>query len=206
MKEINAHIINLLFINPDMNFLKGSKKLKSVSSSSIKDGLKNIFDAYYEALVLYANRFLPAIDECEGLVQELFVDLWEKDPFFPDEISLKIFLYKSTRNKCFNVIKHNKGKDKYATSQSINILEDDTLFLEHVLEEEIVRQLHHAIELLPDRKKEIIKMSLKGLKNQEISEILNIKLQNVQTLKSQSYAILRQQFQDMENILYFLLS
>ena len=171
----------------------------------VKNDIRKMFDIYYEALVKYANRFLPLLDECEDLIQDIFVSLWEKENSFPDETSLKVFLYKSVRNKCYNVIKHNKVKDKYAESVVVS-LEDDNLFLEQVLEEEIVRQLYQAIEVLPQRKKEIIKLSLKGLKNTEIAEELQIKLQTVKTLKSQSYTILREQFQELSAIIYFLLN
>ncbi|MEN2402543.1 RNA polymerase sigma-70 factor [Flavobacterium sp. MC2016-06] len=179
--------------------------MESTQNALTKSDLKKIFDTYYEALVSYGCRFLSLRDECEDLVQDIFVDLWEKDLTFPDETSLKVYLYKVTRNKCFNTIKHSKVKDKYAVD-NILLLEDDSLFLEQILEEEIVRQLHKAIELLPDRKKEIIKMSLIGLKNTEIAEALDIKLQTVKTLKSQSYTILRNQFKDLDALLYFLIA
>jgi RNA polymerase sigma-70 factor (ECF subfamily) len=179
--------------------------LESTQTALSKSDLKKIFDTYYEALVSYGCRFLSLKDECEDLVQDIFVDLWEKNLTFPDEISLKVYLYKATRNKCFNFIKHTKVKDKYAAN-NIQLLEDDGLFLEQILEEEIVRQLHQAIELLPDRKKEIIKLSLIGQKNTEIAETLGIKLQTVKTLKSQAYTILRNQFKDLESLLYFLIT
>jgi RNA polymerase sigma-70 factor (ECF subfamily) len=169
-----------------------------------KSDLRQIFDAYYEALVQYANRFLFPISECEDLVQDVFVGLWEKENTFPDTVSLKVYLYKTVRNKCYNVIKHNNVKNKYAESV-VHSLEDDNLFLKQILEEEIVRQLYQAIEMLPDRKKQIIKLSLKGIKNAEIAERLEIKLQTVKTLKSQSYKILREQFQDLDTVIYFLL-
>ncbi len=148
---------------------------------------------YYNSLVLYANRFLHSRAECEDLVQGIFVSIWENKKLFPDEMSLKAYLYKSTRNRCYNIIKHNKVRDKYAAS-SLEYLEDDNLFLNQILEEEIVLQLHKAIEQLPKRKKEIIILSLKGLKNNEIAENLGIKLQTVKTLKSESYKILREKF------------
>lgn len=170
-----------------------------------KEDLKKIFNTYYKVLVVYASRFLPLKDECEDLVQDIFVDLWEKEYTFPDEISLKVYLYKAARNKCFNCIKHSKVKDKYAVG-NIQMLEDDNLFLKQILEEEIVNQLYIAIEVLPERKKEIIKLSLKGLKNNEIAETLGIKLQTVKTLKSQSYKILREQFKDLDSVIFFLLT
>jgi RNA polymerase sigma-19 factor, ECF subfamily len=154
---------------------------------------------------MYANRFLPLKIECEDLIQDIFVTIWEKKMTFPDEISLKVYLYKSIRNKCYNIIKHKNVKEHYI-SNSLTTLEDDNLFLKQILEEEIVRQLHQAIEKLPERKKEIIKLSLKGLKNNEIAERLDIKLQTVKTLKSQSYQILRTQFKDINTIIFLLIT
>lgn len=165
--------------------------------------IRKIFDQYYRSLVQFANRFL-SIDECEDLVQDIFIGIWEKENAFQDELHLKVFLYKAVRNKCYNVIKHNLVKNKYAEN-TIKSLEDDDLFLKQILEEDIVCQLYKAIEILPDRKKEIIKLSLKGLKNADIAEELGIQLQTVKTLKSQSYKILRDQFRDLESIIYFLL-
>lgn len=167
----------------------------------MKSSLKEIFDKYYEALVSYANKFLFSKHECEDIVQDVFVGLWKKENSFPDKVSLKAFLYKSVRNKCYNVIKHNKVKNKHAGSIKQS-LENDNLFLRQILEEEIVHQLYKAIEVLPKRKKEIIKLSLKGLKNPEIAEELGIKLQTVKTLKSQSYKILREQFKELDTLIY----
>jgi len=170
-----------------------------------KSDIKKIFDEYYLSLVHYANRFLDIIDECEDLVQDVFVGLWEKENAFPDELSLKVYLYKTVRNKCLNVIKHNLVKNKYAENSTFSI-EDENLFLKEILEEEIVVQLYKAIEILPQRKKEIIKLSLKGFKNSEIAADLGIQLQTVKTLKTQSYKILRDQFRELDSIIYFLLA
>ncbi|MFB3389801.1 RNA polymerase sigma factor [Flavobacterium sp. LAR06] len=166
-----------------------------------ENDLKKIFDLYYKSILMYANRFLSSRTECEDLIQDIFINIWEKKRIFQDEISLKTYLYKTTRNKCYNIIKHEKIKQKYA-SNALEILEDDNLFLKQVLEEETAIQLYQIIEILPKRKKEIITLSLKGLKNNEIAEILDIKLQTVKTLKSQSYTILRARFKDI--ICYFL--
>lgn len=175
--------------------VKGTNKITD-------NDLKKTFETYYEALVHFANRFLFSKDECEDLVQDVFVSLCEKDNVFLDDLSLRAYLYKATRNKCLNAVKHNKVKTKYAEN-SIHLIEDDNLFLKQVLEEEIVRQLYKAIEVLPKRKSEIIKLSLKGFKNSEIAEELGIKLQTVKTLKSQSYKILREQFQKFGEIIFF---
>lgn len=169
-----------------------------------KSDLHKIFNKYYSALVLYANRFLPLRNECEDLVQDIFVNLLEKDLAFPDETSLRVYLYKSTRNKCYNHIKHLKVKDKYA-SNFIKGAEDENFFLQEVLEEEVTRQLHQAVETLSGRKKEIIELSLKGLKNDEIAQTLGIQTQTVKTIKSSAYKQLRARFKELDSVIYFLL-
>lgn len=178
--------------------------MKANNSSLKENDLKAIFHSYYKSLLMYANRFLYSTVECEDLIQDVFISIWEKKIDFNDEITLKIYLYKSVRNKCYNVIKHKKIEDDYAFN-NMQTLEDDNFFLKQVLEEEIVRQIYQAIEILPERKKEIIKLSLKGIKNNEIAEILNIKLQTVKTLKSQSYTILREKFKDISHLIYLFI-
>lgn len=178
--------------------------MKANNLSLKESDLKAVFDLYHKSLLLYSNRFVSSIAECEDLIQDVFISIWEKKISFPDEISLKIYLYKATRNKCYDVIKHKKIEKNYAIDV-IQSLEDNNLFLKQVLEEEIVRELYQAIEILPERKKEIIKLSLKGIRNNEIAEILNIKLQTVKTLKSQSYSILRDKFKDISDLIYFFM-
>lgn len=170
-----------------------------------KSDLHKVFDKYYTTLVLYANRFLPIRNECEDFVQDVFVNLLEKELNFPDEISLRVYLYKSTRNKCYDHLKHLKVREKY-TSSFIKPLEDENLFLQEVLEEEIVRQLYQAIETLSGRKKEIIELSLKGLKNDKIAQTLGIRTQTVKTIKSSAYKELRDRFKDISAIICFLLA
>ena len=85
---------------------------KLISNNTIltEDDLKKIFDLYYRSILVYANRFLSSREECEDLIQDVFISVWEKKILFPDEVSLKIYLYKATRNKCYNSIKHKKVK------------------------------------------------------------------------------------------------
>ena len=45
--------------------------------------LKKIFDLYHKSILMYANSFLPLIGECEDLVQDIFIHIWEKKWIFP---------------------------------------------------------------------------------------------------------------------------
>ncbi len=60
-----------------------------------------------------------------------------------------------------------------------------------LIEDEIVDYLYKAINTLPKRKNEIIKLTLKGMSNKDIAQVLDIKIQTVKTLKYQAYTLLR---------------
>ena len=68
------------------------------------------------------------------------------------------------------------------------------------LREDVYRLLDQAIQLLPERTREILLLKLQGLKNQEIADQLHISVNSVNTLKANAYKVLRDQLHDQ----YFL--
>lgn len=157
-----------------------------------KQTLKLVFEQYYKPLVLYANNLIHSKEASEDFVQNIFVTLWKDKRHFENNKTLKAFLYKAIRNKCLNYIKHEQVKQKYSIDILNNTVEAKVAETEH----EMVVYLHNAIARLPKRRKQVIKLYLKGLKNQEIAERLSIKLQTVKILKVQAYQNIRSYFKD----------
>ena len=151
-----------------------------------KEELDVVFNEYYKALVNYAGNYSIHLEEREDIVQDIFVYLWKQKMEFPNETALKAYLYTTVRNRCLNVIKHNKVKKDFHVSQNMDP-EDDTIFQKQVLEEEITRQLYKIINTLKGRKREIILLSLKGMKGPEIATKLKIEAQTVRAIKAQAY-------------------
>ena len=50
----------------------------------------------------------------DDVVQDAFVDLWEKRADFRGEYAVKAYLYKAVRNDCLNLMRHQQVEDKYA--------------------------------------------------------------------------------------------
>ena len=109
---------------------------------------KLVFDQYFNSLVLFADRYLGEREESESLVQDAFLALWENRLEFPDELSVKAYLYSTVRNKALNVLKHRKIEQHYVNE----ILQDEDAelyYMRSVIEEETRRLIFTAIVSLP---------------------------------------------------------
>ena len=56
---------------------------------------KELFDRFYRYLVLYAMKWVERQEEAEDIVQDLFVQIWERDTCYSSYYGFKNFLYLS---------------------------------------------------------------------------------------------------------------
>jgi len=102
------------------------------------------------------------------------------------------------KNSCINYLKKESLKSRYLESSDKEIFEN---FKNTILEEETYRILYQAINELPEQSAKIMKLTLDGLQNQEISERLGVSVNTVKTLKYNSIKKLRSQLKDFYYII-----
>jgi RNA polymerase sigma-70 factor (ECF subfamily) len=161
-----------------------------------KIDFRSIFDKYFPFLCVFANRFVNDEDLSKDMVQDVFLKVWNSATEFESEKSLKVYLYLATKNTCFDYIKKEKRKKQ---SSDLNtdlltdevFLNDDSVILD-IIREETYRQLEDAIKLLPEKAKEVVRLNLKSLTNQEIADELNISINTVKTHKLNAFKKLRE--------------
>lgn len=66
--------------------------------------------------------------------------------------------------------------------------------LSAVVFEEVIRKLRHVIDEMPPKRREVILMSMKKMKNEEISAELNISQNTVKKHKKELMLLLRRQY------------
>ena len=159
----------------------------------IRNGNATVYEAlfkqYYDPLCRFAASILSSSPEAEGMVQELFLHLWDKRAQLEISSSLKSYLFRSTRNKCLNHLKHLKVRDKYL---------QEKLYVQPVSEEmkeeseNLEAHIYQAIGGLPNRCREIFELSrFEGLKYREIADILGISPKTVEVQMGKALKILR---------------
>lgn len=63
---------------------------------------ERVFKIYYKSLQMQAFLLLRNEKEAEDQVQQLFLDLWNKQMYRKVELSIKAYLHAALRNRCIN--------------------------------------------------------------------------------------------------------
>lgn len=148
--------------------------------------LEALIEQEYARLCGVSMRLVGRTDVAEDIVQNSFVNFWEKRRQQERIESEKGLLYVMVRNESLNYIRSLKREqqrhDTYVKENHEEPLSDDAMF-EKVLNEEIGNKLDMALEQLPSQTQKVIKMSLMGLGNRDIANTLGITVNSVKTLK-----------------------
>jgi RNA polymerase sigma-70 factor (ECF subfamily) len=140
-------------------------------------------------MCLFSKKFIDDHDDAEDIVQEVFIELWEQHDKFESTEHVKAFLYLSIKNRCLNFKKHAIVREKYSRE---TLADKEQFFEEFVMEAEVVQNINIAINSLSEQRKQIIILSMQGLKNHEIAEDQHISINTVKLQKKIAYKQLRE--------------
>ncbi len=166
--------------------MEGNKKKLTISE------YRRLFDSLYPQLCVYAYKYLDNLELSKDMVQEIFIKVWEdKIPFVDDSHSTGYF-YKAVKNKCLNHLKskHYKITERYELAELEDYDTEEFVFTEDV-SIETSEIINRAIDELPTKAGEVIRLSIKDYTNNEIAEKLSISVNTVKDHKKVAYRKLR---------------
>jgi RNA polymerase sigma-70 factor (family 1) len=153
-----------------------------------------LYDKYYKALVYYAMQQIESLEASEDIVQDLFISIWEKDLHFANGAAFNVYLYNSIRNSVINYFRHREIENNYQKQQRDAEAEENDEDIDFIFDDEVYKQLFRLIDDLPDRCREVFLMYMKGKKNKEIADALQISTETVKTHKKRAIAHLKKYF------------
>lgn len=151
------------------------------------DAYKILYEQYYFRFYALAYKYMEDQEEAKDIVQDVFYEFWKRKEQFGNVIVLKSYLYKSVQNKCLDMLRHHKVRDKYLGT----LKEENEFFLNSVLEEELYQQLKDAIKKLPNDTRKVYELTLLGHNNSEIAEILELTMDAVKSYKKRGKKMLQ---------------
>lgn len=164
---------------------------------------EEVFRKYYPSLLAFVVRHVGDREVAKDFVQDVFFKLYEHRTEFSSDISLKSWLYKTSRNVALDYLRHLKIVDEHQL-----LMAESMLFaaeVDEILSEELVRKINESINSLPSQCQQIIRLNvLEGRKYTEIAEELGVSINTVKTQISRGYKKLRDILSDHFNPLVLL--
>ena len=147
------------------------------------------FEIYFRRLYLplgmYALRIVDDADVAEDMVQDAFLNTWERLEGGLEISNFKAFMYRSVRNECLSYLSSLKEKVGEEFIPEVGEDEIDTSFRD--------ARIWKAIDELPEKCREIFLMSKRdGYSNEEIAEELGISLKTVKNQMTKAFSRLRE--------------
>ena len=170
---------------------------------------EDLFRQYSKPLFYYAAKFVDN-ETARDIVQDVFVKLWSDNTIYINQ-SLNALLFTMIRNNCLQHLEKQKVRNKYSESAGLLLREDELrYYMEErtsLIEQELEDKLNEVLNKLPERCREIFKMSrFENKKNREIAEELNISVKAVEKQVTKALATIRTEMKDYLPLLIFLTS
>lgn len=176
---------------------------------------EDIYLTYFSKMKYFAKEYVVSDGEAENIVQDVFLELWEKREALTMHTNLIAFLFTAIKNRCLNYLRHkmivqdtaSQLQEEYLLTlrMNLNSLEafDQNLFSEQDIEKIITR----ALNSLPEKCREIFIMNkIEGKKQKDIAAELNISINTIETQMGIAYKKLRVELKDYIPLLLFILS
>lgn len=164
--------------------------------------LEKLFREYFRPLTYFAIQYVKDQAVAEDIVQDLFLNLYEKKELLKIHLSEVNYLYTSVRNRSLKYLEHKKVKAEHnhAVQDVLNSHQADPFELVSVIEFE--HKYIQALESLSPKCRKVFEMSrMEGKKNQEIAEKLNLSKRTVETHISLALKVIRKKLTKYMNML-----
>ena len=143
------------------------------------------FRKLYLPLGMYALRIVDDADVAEDMVQDAFLNTWERLEGGLEISNFKAFMYRSVRNECLSYLSSLKEKVGEEFIPEVGEDEIDTSFRD--------ARIWKAIDELPEKCREIFLMSKRdGYSNEEIADELGISIKTVKNQMTKAFSRLRE--------------
>lgn len=156
--------------------------------------LRAIFDRYYPRLTAVVAQVVSDADMARDLVQEVFVDLWNKRAEVEVHSSLGGYLRRAAVNRALNYLKSNRRFVFETLEKAPETTDSPEDVRERMADHERLEDaLKEAIEALPERCRVVFSLSRFGqLSHREIADELGISVKTIENQITKAMKILRE--------------
>lgn len=161
---------------------------------------EKIFAVYHKRIYNFCKSLHQNSDEAEEIVQRVFVALWEQRSQVDENKPLASYLYTIARYMAYQDFRQHVYKKAVFDHFVINSIDLNEATKDDVLYNELLSFLESVIERLPERQREIFKLSrFSGLTYRQIADNLNITENTVDTQIRRALEFIRDKYKTHYN-------
>ncbi len=160
-------------------------ELIELSRNGDQQAFALLYERYRSITYKHAYLFYQDYDKAQDVTQDVFTKLWNKRESLHITSNFSAYLHRMVRHIILNQLAHQKIAQKFHDYTEWHQSEQRNDVDEYIIEKELAEILHHKIDKLPKKMKEVFLLSREEQKShQEISEQLNI---TPKTVRQQIY-------------------
>jgi RNA polymerase sigma-70 factor (ECF subfamily) len=162
-----------------------------------------LYTKYASWMMFVAVDLLQDEVEAQDIVQEFFIEFWEKKLYLKIDLSykknnasvFKSYFFIIIRNRCYNFLQRRKPRfaPLEGTSASAHLHTTDN----HLENKELGAQLEEAIQQLPPQTMRVLRMNLEQKSRSEIADELGISVFTAKNLLAKARLFLRTQLKNV---------
>ncbi len=170
------------------------KKTKQVLE---QDHFQELFKEYYGSLCHFAASFLNDPASAEDIVQQVFINIWDRREAIDSEKPVKSYLLASVKNRCLNYIRDNKKYRSYFLDIEAE-MEIPVKAKDLISEKYLNDKLEAALNKLPEKCREIFVLCrFEEMKYKQVAEKLGVSQKTVEAQMSKALKIMRNELKGL---------
>ncbi len=165
-----------------------------------------LFNEFYPALCIFANRIINDLESSEDIVQDSFYKIWKNRKSIDIDSSFRNFLITTVRNNSLDFIRRKDLSNAFLEKNKLKFNEDSFSTPEVVYTlNELEKKISDALSKLPDNIRQAFEMSrFRGMTYNEIAGSLSLSPKTIESYISKALVILRENLKDYLGIFFFL--
>lgn len=176
-----------------MVIIKSNKDLVILLKKGDAIAFDRIYAIYSKRLYGFVIRYVKQKEDAEGIVQEVFIKIWETRNKIDIYSSFDSFIFTIAYNTTISLLRKRINEHKYLERlSSVQQIIDEDHIIDEIHFKEINNQIQVSINQLTPRQKEIFHLSREeGLTHEEIAKKLNISVNTVKNHMTTTLAFIK---------------
>jgi RNA polymerase sigma-70 factor (ECF subfamily) len=169
-----------------------------------REVFRKLFEIYYRRLYLYAISYVEDAETAKDIVQDLFINLWEKRENTLINSSISSYLFRAVHNRSIQFLRHKKVISEFKERHALKLKEAEILYstsIDFTFSEVLFNEIHDIFKRtynsLPQKTREVFGLSRgKAMSYGDIARTLNVNIKTVEYHITRALKILHKALKD----------